>query len=69
LLIRETLREVMRGDAPAAAKAQAARTFAELTGLLGRHQDKPDSADSRPLSALSQTELRAELHRLKGLSP
>lgn len=69
LLVRATLREVMSSDAPAAAKAQAARTLAELTGLLGRHQDKPDSQDSRALSALSQDELRAELRRLKGLGP
>lgn len=69
LLVRETLRKVMSSDAPAAAKAQAARTLAELTGLLGKHQDKPDENDSKPLSAMSQAELRAELRRLKGLEP
>ena len=67
LLIAETLRAIMRGEGPDAAKAQAARTLGEMIGLLGRHQDKPDSQDSRPLSGLSRADLARELARLQGL--
>ena len=68
-LIRTILRQLLQSKTtPAAAKAQAARTLAEMRGLLGRHQERPADLDTRPLSGLSQAELRAELARLQGLS-
>jgi hypothetical protein len=67
-IIAATLRDLLQDPlVPAAAKAAAARTLAEMRGLLGRHQDKPDNLDNRPLSALSQADLRRELLRLQGL--
>lgn len=70
LLIRQTLRDLLADPiCPAAAKAQAARTLAEMGGLLGKHQDKPDRQDSTPLSALSHADLLRELRRLQGLEP
>jgi hypothetical protein len=67
LLIVKTLREIMAGDGPDAAKAQAARTLGEMVGLLGKHQDRPDNMDSRPLAGLSRADLARELARLQGL--
>ena len=67
-LARAALRAVIKDKlAPPAAKAQAARTLAEMSGVLGRHQDKPNKMDTAPLSGLSQAELKAELRRLQGL--
>lgn len=63
-----TLADVCRdGAAPAAARAAAARTLAEVLGMLGRHQDKPGGAGGKALSAMSADELRAEHARLVGL--
>lgn len=67
-LISCTMREILSGDAPAAAKAQAARVLAELGGLLGKHQDAPARL-SQPLSGLSRAELERELVRLRDLTP
>lgn len=65
-LARQALREVC-GDtnAPPAARAQAARTLAEMAGALGRHALAPVT-DTRPLTDLSAAELRAELARVRG---
>lgn len=56
-------------DAPAAARAQAARTLLEMAGALGRHAPPPASAGrDRPSHEMTRDELRAEIARLKGLS-
>lgn len=60
-LIKETLRGIMRdNDAPAAARAQAARTLAELAGVLGRHA-KPPAPAGKPIAEMSRAEIEAEL--------
>lgn len=62
-LIRTTLKEIMRDPgAPAAAKAQAARTLAEMVGALGRHAPPPTQAD-KPLTEMTREELEKELLR------
>jgi len=65
-LIKQTLRDIM-GDkaAPAAAKAQAARTLAEMVQALGRHA-APATAPDRPIADMGAAELEAELARLTG---
>jgi hypothetical protein len=64
-LVRATLREVMADPtAPAAARAQAARTMAEMLGALGRHAPPPeDTGSTAPLRELSRQELERELLR------
>lgn len=52
--------------APAAARAQAARTLLEAAGAIGRHAKPPGEDERKPLSTLSQAELLAELERLRG---
>ena len=69
-LARSALRAVA-GDAtaPPAARAQAARTLAEMAGALGRHALAPVT-DTRPLTDLSAADLRAELARVRaGAAP
>ncbi|MEM0949548.1 MAG: hypothetical protein AAGK37_19270 [Pseudomonadota bacterium] len=45
-LVRQTLRLIMRDqDAPAAAKAQAARTLAEMARLIGGNAKSADNPD------------------------
>ena len=51
--------------APAAARSTAARTLAEMDGLIGRHQQAPDRTRDTPIESLSRTELEAELGRLR----
>ena len=61
----ETLRSVMLDDAaPAAAKAQAARTLLELEGALGKHQ-APPIAERQDLSTMSRQELLEELATMR----
>jgi hypothetical protein len=61
----QTLRSVMADEAaPAAAKAQAARTLLELEGALGKHQAPPTS-ERQDLSAMSRSELLAELATMR----
>jgi len=61
--IKETLRSIMRdADAPAAAKAQAARTLAEMMQALGRHA-APATATDKPIADMGRDELEAELAR------
>lgn len=65
-LVRETLRAIC-GDqtAPAAARAQAARTLAEMVGALGRHAAPPAGA-GKALADMTRDELEAELAGLGG---
>lgn len=60
-LVRKTLRAICNdGNAPAAARAQAARTLAEMAGALGRHA-KPKDDDGKPVGEMTRAELEAEL--------
>jgi hypothetical protein len=61
-LIKQTLRAIMLDtNAPAAAKAQAARTMAEIAGALGKHSKPGGIVSGRPLAELTREELEAEL--------
>lgn len=63
-LAKAALRAVMLDPtAPAAAKAQAARTMLELSGSLGKHA-KPPVDPSRSLAEMTPEELRAELEAM-----
>jgi hypothetical protein len=53
-------------ETPAAAKVTAARTLAEIEGLIGRHQAAPRN-ETASLSILSRDDLIAELERLRTL--
>lgn len=65
-LARQALRAVIQDPtAPAAARAQAARTLLELAGQLGRHADPPRRTDA-PLVSQSREDLERELHALTG---
>lgn len=61
------LQEVLRSrTAPAAAKATAARTLAEIEGKLGRHQQAPvDRLAEQRVSLLCRVDLERELARLR----
>ncbi len=64
-LIRLTLRQIMTDPtAPAAAKAQAARTLAEMVGQLGRNAKPP--SDGKPVGSLTRAEIMAELASIGG---
>lgn len=54
-------------SAPAAARAQAARTLAEIEGLLGKYQ-APPTGDEIQGERLSEDELDAEIAALKARS-
>ena len=59
----ELVRQIMRdGAAPAAARAQAARTLAEMVGALGRHA-APPASEAKPVAEMTREELEAELAR------
>lgn len=63
-LARDTLRAVAQDSAaPAAARAQAARTLLELAGRLGPQAERGTS--DRPVSDLSRAEIEAELASLR----
>lgn len=65
-LSKATLRAVCRDPfAPPAARAQAARTLAEMSGALGRNAKQPADT-SRPLAEMSRAEMEAELAALGG---
>ena len=53
-------------QAPAAARASAARTLAEIEGRLGRHAPPPPRA-TVTVDQLTRAELVAELERLRAL--
>lgn len=60
-LVKATLRAVMLDPAaPAAAKAQAARTLAEITNQIGRLAT-PAVDDGKPITRLTRAELEREL--------
>ena len=62
------LRDLLqRRDIPASARVHAARTLAEMDGLIGKHQTAPSHVPTAPLSGLSREELEAELNRLRTL--
>jgi hypothetical protein len=52
-------------DAPAAARAQAARTLLEIDGSLGKHALPPIKPGNKPLAELSREEMAAELQALR----
>jgi len=52
-------------NAGAQARVAAARTLAEIKGLTGRHQPKPDRTGETPVDELSRDELVSELSRLR----
>lgn len=65
-LVKRTLRLIMLDPmAPAAAKAQAARTLAEMAQALGRDR-KPAPDASKPVAELTMAEIEAELAALAG---
>lgn len=49
------------------ARAAAARTLAEIQGLVGRHQPKPDRTAGVAIETLSREDLQSELSRLRAL--
>jgi hypothetical protein len=52
-------------NAGAQSRVAAARTLAEINGLTGRHQPKPDRTNDMPIDELSREELVLELARLR----
>ena len=64
--VRGTLASLARDPkATGTARASAARTLAEMDGLIGRHQTRPDRAAGLPVEDLSRADLIAELSRLR----
>ena len=64
---RETLREVMRDKgATASARAQAARTLAEITQMVGRDRKDAPGDPGRDIADMSAADLEAELRALDG---
>jgi hypothetical protein len=65
--VAETLTKLLNSnDIPASARVIAARTLAEIEGLIGRHQAAPERSGAA-LATLSRAELVAELERLRSL--
>lgn len=63
----DALRQIVHDNsAPAAARASAARTLAEIEGRLGRHAPPPPRA-TVTVDQLTRAELVAELERLRAL--
>jgi hypothetical protein len=52
-------------NAGAQSRVAAARTLAEIQGLTGRHQAKPDRTSETPIDELTREELVSELSRLR----
>ena len=66
--VRDQLRDVLhRDDIPASARVNAARTLAEMDGMIGKHQAAPSNAPTAPLASLSREQLTGELARLRAL--
>ena len=60
-LARQALREVAADkDASASARAQAARTLAEMAGVIGRNSEPPPRTD-KPVSEMTLEELEQAL--------
>lgn len=66
---RDTLSAIVSDPAvPAMARAAAARTLAEMAGVLGRHQQAPrDRAQETRVALLTRAELERELARLRAV--
>lgn len=64
--VRVTLKAIASDrKANATARTSAARTLAELDGLLGKHQQAPERTAEGLLSDLSRVDLARELARLR----
>lgn len=64
-LVVETLKSVCEDlNAPAAARAQAARTLAEVSGLLGKYQAPPTDEETHS-ELLTESELDASIAALQ----
>jgi len=65
--VADALRNILADPtATGAARAAAARTLAEINGLIGRHSTPPvDKAQAARVSLLSRAELERELARLR----
>jgi hypothetical protein len=62
-LIKMSLRLILLDTrAPASAKASAAKTLGEITGMVGRNAPPPDNGD-RDQTEMTEDEIRAELAR------
>lgn len=67
--VRKQLEAILSDpSAPPATRGQAARTLAEMDGLIGRHQAAPDRAGDMQVSELSRADLVAELARLRHIA-
>ena len=69
-LARRALRAILVDPgAPAAAKASAARTLAEIAGVIGRNAKPTDDEDLADAFSMSVAEINAELRGLNGRKP
>ena len=65
-VVRAALTKLMNDpETIGSARASAARTLAEMDGMIGRHQTAPERNASIPVHALSRTDLERELTRLR----
>jgi len=66
--VAEQLRLILSDpNGSTASKASAARTLAEIEGLIGRHQQAPARTQDKGLGELTRAELVQELDRLRAL--
>lgn len=66
LLVVDTLRAICLDEAaPAAARAGAARTLAEIEQMVGRNSENSTETATKSLADLSARELDAEIKRLQ----
>lgn len=64
--IRENLNKLANDRrSPASARVTALRTLAEMDGLVGKLQNKPDATADQPLATLTREQLENELARLR----
>ena len=64
-LALKTLREICeKSDAPAQAKAGAARTILEMLGDIGRLQEQKKDSENKLLSEMSKSELDLEIAKI-----
>lgn len=69
IAIEALLSVAQDADAPAAARAAAARTMLETIGAIGRNQDTSKLDAARPLSEMSAAEIGEEIARLSTKLP
>ena len=61
----ETLRQVcLDQGAPAQSRAAAARSIAEIVGLLGKNSEAISDTSAKDLSSMTAQELDAEIRRI-----